>query len=132
MSSSFIWTGYKPISRQKQPNREIFILAPGLFSDGRPGVFIYLCYKYQIMVFEALECWWCLYLKSISTLTTMRKLLFVYGRNSSDTTIRELVMCPQCDAELPMSLQDQIKLIISSKPELNDWLTINPIYQPER
>jgi hypothetical protein len=84
------------------------------------------------MTFESLECWWCLYLKSVSTFTTRRKLMFQYGKNSSPVAIKELVMCEDCDNENPISVVDQIKLIVSNKPELQDWLTINPLYLAEK
>jgi hypothetical protein len=84
------------------------------------------------MTFESLECWWCLYLKSVSTFTTRRKIMFKHGINSSPVATKELVMCEDCDNENPVSVVDQIKLIVSNKPELQDWLTINPLYQTER
>lgn len=84
------------------------------------------------MTFEPLPCWWCSYLKSIETLTTKRKLVLLSGAATTTPLIQELVICQQCDNENPLSVQDQIKLIVSSKPELADWLTINPLYQYER
>jgi hypothetical protein len=58
--------------------------------------------------------------------------MFKHGINSSPVATKELVMCEDCDNENPVSVVDQIKLIVSNKPELQDWLTINPLYQTER
>lgn len=58
--------------------------------------------------------------------------MFIYGKNSQPVAVKELVMCQNCDNENPVSVVDQIKLIVSNKPELQDWLTINPLYQTER
>lgn len=83
-------------------------------------------------MFEALACWWCEYLKNITTLTTKRKLFFLNGPNSTSPVVKELVICPECDNEHPINVIDQIKLIVTHKPELKDWLTLNPIYNPEK
>ena len=83
------------------------------------------------MTFEALACWWCLYLKSVETLTTRRKLFFYSGKASSIPAVTELVMCATCDNEHPTSIQDQIRLIQFDMPQLQDWLNTNETYRGE-
>ena len=83
------------------------------------------------MAFESLACWWCQYLKNVTTLTSRRKLFFHVGKSSSIPAITELVQCQACDNENPVSVQDQIKLILPSMPQLQDWININSEYRGE-